>query len=240
MYGGDFQLLIDRLEACEAKPEAVAALSQFLGSAGIEHYAYLGFQAHSAYCPEPLKAGTYPAAWVDEYIENRLYAVDPVVLAATQSTLPLFWSGTRVPLILSAKSTAELFERAASHGIRAGYTIPIRSSIGQLATMTFASSLSDAEFSRLLKERQAELHLGAFHFHDAIERICAPARVAQLTPRERTCLSFSSQGLSAKEIARLLHLSPRSVKFHHDNARMKLGAANLKQAVNTANCLGLI
>ena len=51
---------------------------------------------------------------------------------------------------------------------------------------------------------------------------------------------FSAQGLSVKEITRLLELSPRSVKFHHDNARCKLGASNLKQAINAASCLGVL
>jgi DNA-binding CsgD family transcriptional regulator len=106
--------------------------------------------------------------------------------------------------------------------------------------MTFASPLGADEFQQLLGRHKAELHLGAFHFHDAIERITAPARGANLTPRERTCLLFSSQGMSAKEIARALELSPRSVKFHHDNARVKLGATNLKQAISTATCIGLI
>jgi LuxR family transcriptional activator of conjugal transfer of Ti plasmids len=235
-----FQLLIERLEASTTKPEAVAALARFVSGIDIEHYAYLGFQGQGPRQPEPFKAGTYPSAWVDEYMGDRLYVVDPIVLAATQSTLPVAWSGSCVDKDKASKPVRQMFERATDFGIRSGYTIPIRSSIGQLATITFASSLEADEFSELLGRCKAELHLGAFHFHDAIERISAPARGAHLTPRERTCLMFSSQGLSAKEIARVLDLSPRSVKFHHDNARVKLGATNLKQAIGTATCIGLI
>jgi LuxR family transcriptional activator of conjugal transfer of Ti plasmids len=154
--------------------------------------------------------------------------------------VPVAWSSGEVCKDKASQPVRELFHRASGFGIRSGYTIPIRSSIGQLATMTFASSLEADQFQQLLSRHRAELHLGAFHFHDAIERISAPARGAQLTPRERTCLLFSSQGLSAKEIARALDLSPRSVKFHHDNARLKLGAINLKQAISTATCIGLI
>ena len=189
---------------------------------------------------EPFKAGTYPTSWVEEYMGDKLYAVDPVVLAATKSTLPLEWSGGKLRNEDGDGRVAEMFDRASHFGIRSGYTIPIRSSIGQLATLTFASSLSDDDFQALLSRYRAEFHLGAFHFHDSIERLSAPAKDVQLTPRERTCLMFSAQGMSAKEIARLLELSPRSVKFHHDNARCKLGATNLKQAINTATCLGVL
>ena len=235
-----FQLLIERLESSVTQQEAVAALARYLTGIDIEHYAYLGFQGQGPRQPEPFKAGTYPAAWVEEYMGDRLYAVDPVVLAATHSTVPVAWSSERVSNDDAAQPVREMFDRANNFGIRSGYTIPIRSSIGQLATLTFASSLAADRFQDLLTRCRAELHLGAFHFHDAIERISAPARGAHLTPRERTCLMFSSQGLSAKEIARMLDLSPRSVKFHHDNARVKLGATNLKQAISTATCIGLI
>jgi len=240
MQQQSFQLLIERLEGSRTQQEAVSALARFVSGMDIEHYAYLGFQGQGPRQPEPFKAGTYPAAWVDEYMGDRLYAVDPVVLKATQSTIPVAWSSGAVDENQAPKPVQQMFERATDFGIRSGYTIPIRSSIGQLATMTFASSLDADEFRDLLGRCRAELHLGAFHFHDAIERISAPARGAQLTPRERTCLMFSSQGLSAKEIARILDLSPRSVKFHHDNARVKLGATNLKQAIGTATCIGLI
>lgn len=234
-----FQRLIDRLEGSAATSQAVAALVSYLEGIGIPHYAYLGFQGQGPSQREPFKAGAYPQAWVKEYMGDKLYAMDPVVLAATQSTVPLAWCGTSGPAEEQAH-VREFFDRASSFGIRSGYTIPIRSSIGQLAAMTYASPEPEERFKKILDEHRASLHLGAFYFHDAIERLTTPARDAQLTPRERTCLMFSSQGLSAKQIARLLDISPRSVKFHQDNARVKLGAVNLKQAINTASCRGLI
>ncbi len=234
-----FQRLIERLEQSTATQQAVMALQSFLNGVDVPHYAYLGFQGQGAGQREPFKAGVYPQAWVEEYMGDKLYAMDPVVLAATQSTVPLAWCGTMAPA-KERDDVREFFDRASSFGIRSGYTIPIRSSIGQLATMTYASPEGEERFNSILAEHRAQFHLGAFYFHDAIERLTAPARQAQLTPRERTCLMFSSQGLSAKQIARLLDISPRSVKFHQDNARVKLGAANLKQAINTASCRGMI
>lgn len=239
MYHDRFQRLTERLEQSSATQQAVAALSSYLEAIDIPHYAYLGFQGHGPNQREPFKAGAYPRPWVEEYMGDRLYAMDPVVLSATQSTVPVVWSGAD-GAGADEESARGFFERASSFGVRSGYTIPIRSSIGGLATMTYASPESKERFAKILDGNRGELHLGAFYFHDTIERLTAPARQTQLTPRERTCLMFSSQGLSAKQIARLLDISPRSVKFHQDNARVKLGAANLKQAINTASCCGLI
>ena len=128
IYRDDFQFLVERLEASRSKEQAVSALSRYLGTVGVDHYAYLGFGAQGMRGREPFRAGTYPSAWVDEYMGDQLYSVDPVGLAATKSTVPLEWTGRRLASKDSEGRVAEMFERAARFGIRSGYTIPIRSS----------------------------------------------------------------------------------------------------------------
>jgi DNA-binding CsgD family transcriptional regulator len=52
-----------------------------------------------------------------------------------------------------------------------------------------------------------------------------------LSPREREVLAAAADGLSTKEIARLLEVSPNTVKFHLQAAFEKLGAASRTEAV---------
>jgi LuxR family transcriptional activator of conjugal transfer of Ti plasmids len=52
-----------------------------------------------------------------------------------------------------------------------------------------------------------------------------------LSTQEATSLSRSSHGKSMNEIADLLGIRPRTVQFYLDNARDKLGASNLPEAV---------
>ena len=47
-----------------------------------------------------------------------------------------------------------------------------------------------------------------------------------LTPRERLTLAQIARGLSSKEIARALGISPRTVEFHRANILQKLNAKN--------------
>jgi DNA-binding CsgD family transcriptional regulator len=47
-----------------------------------------------------------------------------------------------------------------------------------------------------------------------------------LTPRERVALAQIVRGLSSKEIARALDISPRTVEFHRTNLLTKIGAKN--------------
>jgi DNA-binding NarL/FixJ family response regulator len=56
-----------------------------------------------------------------------------------------------------------------------------------------------------------------------------PAKV-HLNPREIEILTWAARGKTSSEIAQILGLSKRTVDFHADNARTKLGAATRIEA----------
>lgn len=57
------------------------------------------------------------------------------------------------------------------------------------------------------------------------------SREVDLSPRELDVLTWSARGKTSDEIAGILELSKRTVDFHMDNARAKLGVATRIQAV---------
>ncbi|MBV1690321.1 helix-turn-helix transcriptional regulator [Novosphingobium sp. G106] len=61
-----------------------------------------------------------------------------------------------------------------------------------------------------------------------------------LTDRELQILGAIADGWSAKEAARTLGITPRTVECHLDTARMKLGARNRTHTVTIALALGLL
>jgi DNA-binding CsgD family transcriptional regulator len=61
-----------------------------------------------------------------------------------------------------------------------------------------------------------------------------------LSPRERECLKWAACGRTLDEIAMILDLSHSSVKTYLDQARRKLDAVNLAQAVAGAIAFGHI
>ncbi len=63
---------------------------------------------------------------------------------------------------------------------------------------------------------------------------------ASLTPREREILGMVSAGLSTRQIARRLSISPRTVESHIAKLYRKLGVRTRVQAVARAASLGLI
>jgi len=68
----------------------------------------------------------------------------------------------------------------------------------------------------------------------------ARRRHARLSPREREVMALVVAGLSSKEIAHDLGLSPRTVEQHRAHVMFKMGAANITELVGmAASCLDL-
>ena len=85
---------------------------------------------------------------------------------------------------------------------------------------------------RALTER---LLRGPAVFGGAVEELVEP-----LTAREREVLGLLGQGLSNKMIARDLHISEHTVKFHVSSVYTKLGASSRAEAVSLGARQGLI
>jgi two-component system response regulator FixJ len=64
-------------------------------------------------------------------------------------------------------------------------------------------------------------------------------RHARLSPREREVMALTVTGLTSKEIARQLGISPRTVEVHRTHVMHKMDAANLAELVNLAACCTL-
>ena len=62
-----------------------------------------------------------------------------------------------------------------------------------------------------------------------IERAETPT--AQLSPREEEALRLAAGGKTDAEIGKAMGVAPRTVRFHIDNAKTKLGVSNRTQAV---------
>jgi DNA-binding NarL/FixJ family response regulator len=63
---------------------------------------------------------------------------------------------------------------------------------------------------------------------------------ASITPRELEILEFVSLGLTVKQVAKRMGLSPRTVESHIAKLYRKLGVRNRVQAISRAVSLGLI
>ena len=65
------------------------------------------------------------------------------------------------------------------------------------------------------------------------------ARLSRLTPRERQVMQFIMSGMTSKQIAEQLGLSPRTIEVHRAHVMLKMGTKSLIQLVRWAVVFGL-
>ena len=176
---------------------------------------------------------TYPVSWVEQYCANRYDRIDPVIARSIATTLPYTWSTESSDTKLTTKQKRFL-EEAREFGIRHGFTIPIHDRLGKVSTLTLAACDSGSAFDALIEQYRHQLHLMAIYLHAQLRNV-APVPVPQLrpclTPRERSCLQWAARGKSALDTAEIIRVSRRTVVFHTENAKRKLGVATVQQAV---------
>lgn len=108
-----------------------------------------------------------------------------------------------------------------------GIVVPVHDN-GRLAWYAgFAGREPDLS-QRTQSLMSAAVHAGYARFRELLndEHPRSP-----LSPREAECLRWIAEGKTDVEVGRILHISPRTVRFHINNAKVKLGVATRIQAV---------
>ncbi|MEM9229038.1 MAG: LuxR family transcriptional regulator [Pseudomonadota bacterium] len=183
---------------------------------------------------------TYDKDWVEHYINQQYFRVDPVVTEALRSSSPINWN----QLDWSPSAARTLLGEASDNGVgNQGYSIPIRGVGGQMALFSVTSFDSEAAWDRFGDEHLRNLILVGHYIHQHTSKIMGNDRLedeAHLSPRERDVLMLLSHGSSRAEAAEKLRISQHTLRDYLDAAREKLGAQNTTHAVATAMVRGLL
>lgn len=230
---GDF---VDALETAYDEVGIRNAADRLAARLGYRWFAYLGFSE-----PALRVLSSYPSSWAQQYVEQRYEIIDPVVGLARSSQRLFQWD--RRTLRLPSASQQRFFAEAAKFGIHSGATVPIRGGFGRFAAFTLAGNM-DAVVEVRPTEVMDTLQLAALYYHSHVyaKLQLGLTRLADapLTQRERQCLSWAARGKKMPETATILGITTRTVVFHLENARSKLGASTVTQAVAEAAHRGLI
>jgi DNA-binding CsgD family transcriptional regulator len=179
------------------------------------------------------------------YDKQQYRLKSPVYLACRYQQFPFAWrcSGAwSIPIDLDA-GQRRILRFAQEHGMTGGLCVPVHLPRGRIGTLNFVD-FDGVDLDRLLALHSTALAIAGLRLMDAYVRTLGdpPPLVAlrHLTKREIDCVTLAAKGLSDKEIARGLKIGPGTVRFHIDNAVVKLRAANRVQAIAKAAQLGLI
>lgn len=174
--------------------------------------------------------------------DSGFYQIDPVQQLALRSAKPFVWSyrpedetvlgriltDTHAPVVVYVRDSR----------ITCGMTVPIHLPRGDCATVTGIRHDAERGFDREAQEFLADFAILAHVLHESVEPLFGPgeraSRAARLTPRERECVRFSAEGLSAKEVSLKIGRSEPTIQMHLNAAARKLDARNKAQLMARA------
>lgn len=187
--------------------------------------------------PSLLHMSNVPSDMRSLWCEQGYYQADPVQLYALKTCAPFIWSYQRPEQtalrVVLAEQHQPVQDYMRDNHMPCGATVPLHLPHGGFGTITGIST--GAQQEEVLNETLAELSFIAHAFHESVfplfDQEMLTCRYMHLSKRERECLAWSAEGLTAKEIARKLHRSVATVSLHLNTAAHKLGASNRVQAV---------
>ena len=163
--------------------------------------------------------------------ERRLSEADVVLVAdegwLEEATLPASGDGTQSLLLLSDEADAT--SRLRSLSVRGWGVVPTDALSEELGAAVAAVAQGLTVLPKTLAERLLDEPAAP------VEELSEP-----LTARESQVLGLLGGGLSNKMIARELHISEHTVKFHISSLYSKLGVSNRAEAVSQGARHGLI
>ncbi|AHY45093.1 LuxR family transcriptional regulator [Stutzerimonas decontaminans] len=228
-------------ELCEADSldDLRVVLDRLFSGLGIAQYAFVRVDS-IVLGASPLLVSNHHACWQQLYRTHGYQCVDPFVRYARSCPLPFLWRDVG-PRTSCCSPDAAFLACARRHGIDVcrGASIPVHVRGEQLALLSISQAV-DGGHGRDICIRDALLLSGvATTLHLRVGKLMAGCRPRSLTRRERECLLWASRGKGQEEIALILGLRPRTVRFHQENAMCKLCARNIAAAVAMATALGL-
>lgn len=163
-----------------------------------------------------------------------------VLAAAMHAVRPLDWDR----LLRIEPKAAVIMERARDLGLPGeGLTFPLPSREGRSALLSINIAATHRDWPQFCRLYARDIHALAAQFHAAMldgkSASGAEERIA-LTERERETLAWAAAGKSYWEIATILGISERTVRFFMTNARRKLDVVSNAQAVAKAIWEGII
>ncbi len=185
-----------------------------------------------------IAAHGFPREWVDKYVDDRLYEIDPIPEIALRTSDPFLWSQTADLAKLAEDQAAYL---ATLEGADVGDGVAIQVfgpnmrhgyvglGFGETGRKVTAAKLAEYQIVAQL------LHL---RFCTIVE--ARNASEVDLSPREREILSWMARGKSKSVIAEILGVSVHTVDTLVRRMFRKLDVSDRTSAVLKAVNLGLV
>lgn len=215
---------------------------EYIGYETFVYYFSKGVKAKEKVEPEAFFFGTMPERWYQQYANQKYESIDPAFQHCVKSSVPIVWTHE----LFTAPKVIDMHHDSVALGVSGGASFPVprngRTGVGLFSLARAQDTDKAAPFAR---KTQGDGMFLVAQVDTAMQRIAFSTSskslpTIKLTPREHDCLLYAAQGNSNAEIADIIVRSHHDVVFHLRQAKEKLGAANIAEAVAIAMSRGLI
>ena len=234
---------LDKSKHCTSFEELSSLVETTLAELGFNKWGYEAPPVNPFDKGPPTIVHNFPQEWIDHYLDSGYYEIDPVLTIGKEGDLPFQWS----KLLHPTQTTRELIEyqdEADSFGLTDGLGIPIPRIHGKKSMFSITGNDSPKDLADIIKHHQSDLIAIACVYHSLASDFLKTEELSKnadvLTEREKECILWIMNGLSNKEIARKLGISPATVAFHNENSKRKLNVTNKYHMVVEAIMKGYI
>lgn len=177
---------------------------------------------------------SYPDEWIRIYWQRGYFEVDPILQTALQKPGTQHWQ--EIYRGVTSEKQREFVDTAQEFGLVDGITTGSADPACKTATFCSFASSDHIDASRYVPL----VEYFGYHIHLALLRT-APSTahltdqcVKQLTLRELTILNWVKNGKTNWEIAQIMGVTERTIRFHVESIFSKLNVTSRSQAVATA------
>lgn len=228
--------VFEQLQHQQNAEDAFAVIRNAAAALGFPYCTYGRRSAMPLARPEVQILSNYPVAWQQRYIERGYAARDPSVRRAARAKQPVIWQAKE------ESEELQFWDEAVSFGLRYGWAQASYDCSSNLGLLSLVRETEPITLAEVRSRRAACAALAeAAHLHLMPLLAGAPPialTADRLTSREREVLTWTADGKTAFEIGQILGTAERTVKFHLQNAVVKLDARNKTHAATKALLLG--
>jgi DNA-binding CsgD family transcriptional regulator len=222
------------LDAASTVDDLRGTVSHIRDCYHLSHLVFHVVSLGSAHAKHPMILLTYAQEWVDFYINQNFFDIDPVVNLSRTGFLPVDWS----LLDHGSFETVQFFRQAHSFGVgRFGLTIPVRGPQGERSLFSATSNLRESAWRHLCADCMNDLQILSHYLHEkalTTSGLRDHGSVKRLSRRELQCINMVAHGWLVKQIAAELQLSESAVRLYLRMAKRKLGVSTTYQAIGRA------
>ncbi|HYD18886.1 MAG TPA: LuxR family transcriptional regulator [Patescibacteria group bacterium] len=176
----------------------------------------------------------YPSDWMAYYGEKNFAPLDPVRAGMYATVGPFLWGEMEKTQPLT-RAQMLFMNEAQEAGLHSGIGIPLRGVMGAIAGVGAASSNSHVEADPFTL---AKAHMYTSQFYNvflALEAREVDVKPVYLSDREREVLQLTACGMTFKDIARALNVSPHTVRTYKASILKKFGVKDITVAALRAS-----